>query len=246
LNKTKYLVIIFTLCCCFYGKAQQDTIISKSIQSKKILKKAILPTSLIIGGAFISNSTFEKQQQENIRKGIGKNINTNLDDYLRYAPMTELVVANLIGLKAKNHWFDQAKNLLIIDLTSFITITSLKKIVGRGRPNNQYILNSFPSGHATISFSNATMLYYEYKDTSPFFAYSGYGFAVTTTTLRLLNDRHWLGDVIVGAGIGMLITHLVYVLEPLKNWNPFLKSENISFIPIINNDEIKLQLSWRF
>ncbi len=242
----KQFVILIAICTCLKVTAQQDTTAFKSFHSKTILKKAILPVSLIIGGAFISNSTFEVQQQEKIRNGIGKGVNTNLDDYFRYAPMAELVIANLIGLKSKNHWFDQAKNLLIIDLTSFITVTSLKAIINKGRPSNQYIFNSFPSGHTTLVFSNATMLYYEYKDTYPLFAYSGFGFATTTATLRLLNDKHWISDVIVGAGIGMLITHLVYVFELLKNWNPFLKNEHISFIPIINNDEIKLQLNWRF
>ena len=216
LIRTSYLCLLFTLCCCFHGKAQQDSLAAKSSLSNKTFKKIIVPTSLILGGVLISNSTLELNFQEDLRKGFGKNVNTNLDDYFRYAPMIEIVAANLAGLKAKNHWFDQAKNLFVINLTSFVTIRSLKGVINKGRPNNEYIFNSFPSGHTTLAFSNATMLYYEYKDNYPIFAYSGYGFAATTATLRLLNDRHWVADVIVGAGIGMLITHLVYIFEPLK------------------------------
>jgi len=242
----KFLIVLIFLLIPLKVISQQDSITIKQVSSKKTFKKVILPVSLIVGGALMSNSSFEKEFQDNIRKGIGKNVDTKLDDFLRYAPMTELVIANLVGLKAKNHWFDQAKNLFIIDLASFITVRSFKSITRKPRPNNQYIFNSFPSGHTTFVFSNATMLYYEYKDNYPFFAYSGYGFATATASLRLLNDRHWFADIIVGAGVGMLITHLVYILEPLKNWNPFLKSEHLSFIPIINSDEVKLQFSWRF
>ncbi len=206
----------------------------------------ILPTSLIMVGSIVSGSTSETNFQSDIRQGIGNGFSTTLDDYFRYAPMTELAIANVLGLKSKNHWFDQAKNLFIIDLASFITVRSLKSIVKRSRPNNQYIYNSFPSGHTTLAFSNATLLYYEYKDYHPIFAYSGYAFATATGTLRVLNDRHWVGDVLVGAGIGILITHLVYTFEPLKNWNPFLKKKHLSFRPIINRDELLLGVHWRF
>ena len=119
----------------------------------------IIPTSLIMGGSLLSRSTLENDLQRDIRKGIGKGFSTKLDDYFRYAPMAELAVANAIGLKSKNHWFDQAKNLFLIDVASFITVRTLKSVVKRSRPNNQYIYNSFPSGHTTLAFSNATMVF---------------------------------------------------------------------------------------
>ena len=206
----------------------------------------IIPTAFIVGGSIFSDSKGEIDLQNNIRNGLGKGISTRLDDYFRYGPMAELAIANAIGLKSKNHWFDQAKNLFLIDVASFITVRSLKSLTKRSRPNNKYILNSFPSGHTTLAFSNATMLYYEYREDHPVFAYSGYAFATATGALRVLNDRHWVGDVLVGAGIGMLITHLVYKLEPLKNWNPFLKKERLSFRPIVNRDELMIGIHWRF
>lgn len=237
---------LFLLGIVIHSNAQIDSIELKRTPKKSFFKKAILPASLIIGGAFITEKTLEINFQNDIRNGIGKSLSTTVDDYLRYAPMAELAIANVIGLHSKNHWFDQAKNLFIINLTSFVIVRPLKSIVKRSRPNNMYIYNSFPSGHTTLAFSNAAMLYYEYIDQHPVFAYSGYVFATATGALRVLNDRHWVADVLVGAGIGMLITHVVYTLEPLKNWNPFLEKKQLSFIPIINRDEFKLSVNWRF
>jgi hypothetical protein len=38
-----------------------------------------------------------------------------------------------------------------------------------------------------------------------------------------------VSDVLVGAGIGIMVTDLVYRFEPLKNWNPF-KNKKVSTI----------------
>jgi len=244
--KIRLFSTLLTLSLALQISAQKDSISVKKQKENQLVKKMIIPTALIVGGSIFSGSKGELNFQNDIRKGIGNGVSNSLDDYLRYGPMAELALANVIGLQAKNHWFDQTKNLFLIDLASFVTVRSLKSITRRPRPNNKYIYNSFPSGHTTLAFSNATMLYYEYKDHHPVFAYSGYAFATATASLRVLNDRHWVGDVLVGAGIGMLITHLVYKLEPLKNWNPFLNKKQLSFRPIMNRDELKIGVHWRF
>ena len=89
------------------------------------------------------------------------------------------------------------------------------------------IINAFPSGHSTIAFTNAAVLQNEFQETSTVYAYSGYAFAATTGVFRMLNNKHYVSDVLVGAGIGILVTQLVYHFEPLKNFNPFKKSKNI-------------------
>jgi len=75
----------------------------------------------------------------------------------------------------------------------------------------------------------ATVLFHEFKDTKPVLAYSGFVFASATGVLRVLNNEHWTSDVLVGAGLGIIITDLVYRFEPFKNWNPF-KNRKISTI----------------
>ena len=87
---------------------------------------------------------------------------------------------------------------------------------------------------------------HEFRDSGPVLAYSGYFFSSTTATFRMINDRHWLSDVLVGAGIGILATELVYYLEPFKNFNPFKKNDYINFVPMIDQNSKGFYFSYTF
>jgi membrane-associated phospholipid phosphatase len=113
-------------------------------------------------------------------------------------------------------------------LANTIVVGSIKRITNEERPNGGE--HSFPSGHTSTAFVMATMLFHEFKDTKPALAYSGFAFATATGVLRVLNNAHWVSDVLVGAGIGIIITDLVYRFEPLKNWNPFKNKKVHAFI----------------
>jgi len=91
-------------------------------------------------------------------------------------------------------------------------------------------------------------MYHEYKDSNRLAAYSGYVFATATGALRMLNNRHYLSDVMTGAGIGILTTNLVYRFEPLKNWHPFGigAEKDISIIPHIGSDFYGISLVIEF
>ncbi|MCK9480184.1 MAG: hypothetical protein M0R38_00275 [Bacteroidia bacterium] len=54
------------------------------------------------------------------------------------------------------------------------------------------------------------MIFKEYKDKNLLLGLASYPFVFATGFLRMVNDRHWLGDVIAGAGIGMLSTEIAY------------------------------------
>ncbi|PJJ07851.1 PAP2 superfamily protein [Flavobacterium sp. 1] len=225
--------------------AQTDTIISKSRQKKDFLKICILPVSLIAGGILISNSNFEKSFQEDVGNVVGNDFSTTVDNYTRYVPIVELYAADVMGVKAKNHWFDQAKNLtLSIVITDFITF-KLKNHIYKTRPNGSSDGQSFPSAHTSSAFTNATILFEEFKGTSPLLAYSGYVFATTTGGLRIMNNAHWLSDVLVGAGIGILVTEVIYFFDPIIKWNPFEKTKNVTLIPEVDNDQYGFYLCIR-
>jgi len=234
------------------AQAQNDSIVfvpATTISSKKrpvFLKQLILPGALVITGAWFNKRHFEKSINKNVTFTVGHNFHTEIDDYLRYAPIAEMYAADAIGLKAKNHWFDQTKNLAIsIIITDFIT-AKLKKATNKTRPNGGELAHSFPSSHTSLAFTNATVLYEEFIDTNPTFAYSGYGFAVATGSLRLMNNAHWLSDVMVGAAIGMVVTKFVYLLDPIIKWNPFKNSKNIIILPKADYEGYGLILTKQF
>lgn len=43
---------------------------------------------------------------------------------------------------------------------------------------------------------------------------AGYATATTVASFRVLRNRHWLADVLFGAGVGIGSTELVYRLYP--------------------------------
>ena len=81
-------------------------------------------------------------------------------------------------------------------------VKTMKHTFKEERPDgsNQF---SFPSGHTATAFTNAAVIFYEYKDANIWYASSGFLFAATTGFLRIANNKHYTSDVLAGAGIGI-------------------------------------------
>ena len=245
--KLKYLYAqLFILSIVSSLNAQHDSLKVKIKNERTFLQRAILPASLIVGGSLISGSGFERGFQKEVRQAVGSDFAFGLDDYTRYVPIVQMYATDALGVESKNHWFDQSKNLTIAILVSDFITYRLKRWTNKRRPNGGDILQSFPSGHTSFAFTNAGVLYQEFKDTSPYLAYSGYVMATTTGAFRVMNNAHWISDVIVSAGIGILVTELVYLFDPIIKWNPFKKVKGISFIPQIDNSQYGFYLCKRF
>lgn len=194
-------------------------------------KQYVVPVSLVGGALLLNNSRFEKDLQ--LR--LNSNANTSIDDYTRFAPVAQMYIADIAGVESRSHWFDQTKNLGISLLLTDLVTTKLKRSIDKERPSGDNN-NAFPSAHSAYAFTTATVLYEEFKDTSPILAYSGYGFAIATASLRVAKNAHFVSDVLLGAGIGIGIVKLVYALDHFFAWNPFLKSDKVVMVPSIGNN----------
>lgn len=242
------MIRYFWICICvlMFGKTsfgQKDTI-SIKVQ-KPLLPKMIVPTTLILSGVLLSGSKTEKNWQINIRKGVGDDYHFGADDYIQYVPYAQIYLGDIVGMNAKNHWFDQTKNIFIGGLATLVITHSLKRGVGKERPDGSSN-HSFSSGHTATAFLGSTILYHEYKDASMLYASSGFLFSSTTGGLRVINNRHWVSDVVAGAGIGILVANLIYHIEPLKNFNPFKNTKNLTFSPMIDNEGFNFTASFQF
>jgi hypothetical protein len=226
------IVTIFFLALGPLVRAQ----VQDSVSHKNIVPHIIAPITLISTGILVNKSQFEQNLQDNLRIKVGEDFNSDIDDYFQYVPIAELYIADILGVKSKNHWFDQTKYLLISNLVTSGITQGLKKLSSKTRPNGAP--DAFPSGHTSFAFTNATVLFIEFQESSPVLAYSGFAFAAITGAFRMMNNKHWLSDVLVGAGIGMLVTEMVYYFEPLKSFNPFKRSDSYSLVPKIGNHEI--------
>ena len=69
--------------------------------------------------------------------------------------------------------------------------------------------SSFPSGHTTVAFAAATVYALEYKDKLPWVPWLAYGAASLIGLSRITENKHWVTDVVCGAGLGFLTGKLV-------------------------------------
>ncbi|MBO4599585.1 MAG: phosphatase PAP2 family protein, partial [Bacteroidales bacterium] len=92
--------------------------------------------------------------------------------------------------------------------------------------------NSWPSGHTATSFAGATILHKEYGLTrSPWYSVAGYGVATATGVMRVLNNRHWVSDVLSGAGIGIMSGELAYMISDLIFKDKYLLRNDMEAFP---------------
>ncbi|GAA3955820.1 phosphatase PAP2 family protein [Chitinophaga oryziterrae] len=141
------------------------------------------------------------------------NFSTHIDNYLEYAPALGVYALNLAGIHGEHNFRDRTMILGISTLLMSGTVGILKNSTHVLRPDGSSY-NSFPSGHTATAFMGAEFMRMEYKDVSPWYGVAGYAAAATTGALRMYNNRHWLSDVVTGAGIGILSTKAAYFLYP--------------------------------
>lgn len=136
------------------------------------------------------------------------------DDFLQYSPAAATILLKACGVESRHSW----GRMLTADAIGFATMTVLvnagKYSARQLRPDHS-TRNSFPSGHTATAFAAATMLHKEYGEASPWYSIAGYGAATITGISRILNNRHWISDVIAGAGIGIISMELGYYLTGL-------------------------------
>lgn len=224
MRANQYLILLLVL-PLFPVYSQPDTTANLSKNERSFLSQQVLPLSLITVGALMNIGEFKYNIQENM-----PSTDTDLDDWFQYVPIGQMYLADIAGGESVNSWFDQSKYLLVSEIIMEVTVRSLKAITDVTRPDGSP--HSYPSGHTTQAFVSATLLWKEYHDSAPLYALSGYGFAIATGVLRMTNNRHWLPDVVTGAGLGILIVNFVYLVEPFKGWQPFGNKSEIDIYPV--------------
>ncbi len=214
--KTKLTTLMFSL-LVFLGNAQsKDTIVAIKNQDKISYKQFIAPAALITSGALLINSALNADLQSNANNLFGEDFHTTADNYLPFVPVAQIYLGKSFGFKPKNDFQHQTINIAIANVMAVSVTEILKRSVKEERPDQSDDL-SFPSGHTTVAFTNAALLYYEYKDSNLWYASSGFLFATATGILRIANNRHYTSDVLAGAGIGLASGLIVSYWNPLKS-----------------------------
>lgn len=210
MKKTILLFLIFATALSFAQVS--DTL---GIKQKFNYKSLIAPSALLVTGALMVNSDLNYRLQNDITSFFGEDFHEPMDNILPLIPIAQIYGGKYLGFKPKNNFKQQTINLAIANTATLIVVTALKHTVKEERPNGSDDL-SFPSGHTAIGFTNAALLYYEYKDSNIWYASSGFLFATTTGVFRIANNEHYTSDVLAGAGIGLLSGVLVSYYNPFQ------------------------------
>ena len=136
------------------------------------------------------------------------------DDYLQYAPLVAQFGIKACGVESRSSWGRMVVSDIFSAAIMASAVNTLKYTVRERRPDGS-ANNSFPSGHTATAFMTATMLTKEYGYKSHWVGISSYTLATVTGLMRVANNRHWLSDVLTGAGIGILSTELGYFFADL-------------------------------
>lgn len=202
------------------------------------------PTQLIVPAAFIGigaigvSNGWLKSINEEVKDGLTKNNHNRLriDDVSLILPTATVYVLDLCGIKGKNTVVDQTIILGTAFVLMGVTVEGTKLAVNACRPDGSDY-KSFPSGHTAIAFMGAEFLRREYAHISPWIGVGGYAVAALTGFMRLYNNRHWLTDVIGGAGYGILCAQAAYWLYPFISKALFRKcyNKNIYLFPQVDS-----------
>ena len=137
---------------------------------------------------------------------------TGIDDYTQFFGPAMVVGLKLGGYEGRSDWprLLASAGMSYAIMAGFVN--GIKYTAKEMRPDGSSA-NSWPSGHTATAFVGATLLHKEYGLTrSPWWSVAGYGVATATGVMRVLNNRHWISDVMSGAGIGIMSTELGYAL----------------------------------
>lgn len=180
-------------------------------------RQAYVPAALIATG-IVATTLFTDQLKYKIVEERNRHFagfHTNIDDYMQYAPIPIAYGLDALGVKSENDVLNRSLILLKGEALMLISVNTLKYTTHELRPDggNHY---SFPSGHTAQAFAAATFLSEEYKHRFSWMPYAAYGVAGATGLLRIANNRHFIGDVLMGAGLGILSMKVAYWTHQYK------------------------------
>lgn len=166
---------------------------------------------LIVNGLIVKG---QNKHFRGLRNDYLPEFDRSLDNYTQYLPAAVMVGLKLGGVEGRSSW----GRMLISDAMSIALmagiVNSLKHSIKVERPDGSDRF-SFPSGHTATAFMTATMLAKEYGFRSPWVGIGAYTVASATGLMRMANNKHWLSDVLTGAGIGIVSTELGYYFADL-------------------------------
>ncbi len=165
---------------------------------------------LLVKGVHLSGANFHWRDTYSHRRESWMSV----DDVIQWGPIVTAVGMRVAGVRGYSaSGTDFAETATVAALSMGIVVNAVKLMRISLRPDRRG-WNSFMSGHTALAFMGAELLRMEYGAQYPWVAAAGYGLAISTGAMRVYHRRHWIGDVVAGAGVGLAAAWFGRLLQP--------------------------------
>lgn len=209
----KHLFLALFLFAITPAFAQMDSIEIQTEEHAFKAKQLIAPAALIAAGAW---GLADQSPTEWLAHKAYRDMNPHgncckIDEYIQYVPGPVHLLLGFTGAKSKHNFRDRVLASATAHILMVGVTRAVKHSVREQRPDSEK-RNSFFSGHTATAFTGAELIRIDYG-----WGYGAAAYAVATTTafMRVYNKRHWVGDVLAGAGTGILCANVGYWMLPL-------------------------------
>lgn len=214
---------------------------------KTVVKTLKIPLALTATGLLIStdNNVLTKYDIQSKVREQYPDFSSSLDDYLRYVPPAAVFIMDPLGNKAKNSLKDRSLLFLKANLFAMAVTFPAKGITRVRRPDGSSSA-SMPSLHTAQAFLGAQFLHREYGHKSIWYSVAGYSMATVTGAYRILNDKHWAPDVLIGAAVGILSTEISYLTHVFGRKKKRRNRSTALLLPAASSDYVGATFSLQF
>jgi hypothetical protein len=200
-------------------------------ETKRYLKRAVIPAAALVGAGIYTmqgNGFYSSHDARDLRHKVIPEFSTKADDYLMFLPIAYMYGFNAFSSQNRHEMPRQTALLLASGVLTSAIVWPAKRWSNMERPNGEK--HAFPSGHTAYAFTIATVVDKEFRHKSPWISVGSYTLAGATGALRVMNNKHWMADVLAGAGVGILSVNTVYWLHDKLFQN---KGYNTMVVPVV-------------
>ncbi len=217
-NAMKYIFTVFSFLLCVLSFAQQDTLAAKNEKFDFKYRKLYAPAGMMVGGLLTDLGKSESIENEIVEERNEHlfGFTNHIDDYAQFAPFVAAYAFEWAGMQPRTDWKNRTAIMIKGQILNLGTVILLKKSINETRPDGSHY--SFPSGHTANVFAGATLVSIEYGKNHKWVPYAAYGVASGVGVMRMVNNKHYISDVLFGAGLGILSMKIAYWTHQYK-WN---------------------------